>query len=177
MQIAIAAHSGNPSSSAKMESLAFIKNINGKCKDPVLLLGGYWGLMKVVVDEALKNQNKFVLILPVENDNVEVPHGVIKVKTGMEYRARSVPLVRSADALVSLGGGVGTMIEIMMAYSMGKPVYVLTESGMSSDKLMLAFPEYIDYRENSRIFYSKSGKELADTLCKSEGKSEVTDFG
>ncbi|MGC8661625.1 MAG: LOG family protein, partial [Nitrososphaeria archaeon] len=99
------------------------------------------------------------------------------IKTGMEYRARSVPLVRSADALVALGGGAGTIIEVIMAYSMGKPVYILHNSGMSSDKLRLAFPEYIDDRKNSKIFYCKSGKELAEAVCGSTGKSEVTDFG
>lgn len=177
MQIAVAAHSGNPNTFAINESVAFIKNIKINCTKPVLILGGYWGLMKVVVDEAVKNSISVFLMLPVENENVSVPSEVIKIKTGMEYRARSVPLVRSADALVALGGGAGTIIEVMMAYSMGKPVYVLHNSGLSSDKLRLAFPEYIDDRKNSKIFYCKSGKEMAEAVCSSAGKLEVTDFG
>ena len=175
MQIAVAAHSGNPGTLAAGESVEFIKSL--RCKNPVLILGGYWGLMKIVVDKAVKSGMTVILMLPVENENVSLPPGVLKVKTGLEYRARSVPLVRSADALVALGGGAGTIIEVAMAYSMGKPVYVLHNSGMSSDNLRVAFPEYMDDRKNSKIFYCKSGRELAEAVCNSAGRQDVTDFG
>ncbi len=177
MQIAVAAHSEIPDNLAINESIEFVKNIKVNCHRPVLILGGYWGLMKVVVDEAVKNGISVFLILPIENENVSVPSEVIKVKTGMEYRARSVSLIRSADAVVALGGSAGTIIEIIMAYSMGRPIYIMNGFGMSSDKLRHAFPEYVDDRKNSKIFYYQSGKELAEAVCSCAGKSDATDFG
>jgi len=177
MQIAVAAHSQSADDIVTNESVSFVKYLKSYCKRPTLILGGYWGLMKTVVDEAVKEGIAVLLILPVENEDISVPPEVIKVKTGVEYRARSVPLIRSADAVVALGGGSGTIIEIIMAYSMGKPVYVLEGFGMSSDKLKLGFPDYIDDRKSSRIIYLNSGKELAEAVCSSKGRSQVIDLG
>jgi len=135
-----------------------------KC-GPTLILGGYWGLMKVVVDEAAALGLKTVLILPMEHEAVEPPTGVILIRTGMEYRARSVPLVRSSDALVALGGEAGTMIEALMAYAMGKPVIVLTGLGFSSDKLELAFPNAFDRRMTAQVTYTNDVRLAAQAAC------------
>jgi uncharacterized protein (TIGR00725 family) len=112
MQIAIAAHSGEYDDKMKIKVKEFLEEVKEECVNPVLLLGGYWGLMKEIVDQASNLGMKVILLLPIENENVNPPDNVIKIKTGMEYRARSVPLIRSSDAVVALGGGVGTEIEI-----------------------------------------------------------------
>ncbi len=177
MQIAVAAHSQSADNLVTNESITFVKSLKANCERPTLILGGYWGLMKVVVDEAVKNGISVLLMLPIENEENSVPPEAIKVKTGMEYRARSVPLIRSADAVVALGGSSGTIIEIIMAYSMGKPIYVLDGFGMSSDKLKQAFPDYVDDRKSSKIIYLRSGKELAEAVCSSKGRSQVIDLG
>ncbi|MEM3802623.1 MAG: LOG family protein, partial [Saccharolobus sp.] len=116
MQLSIAAHSEEPNEELVEKVRIFIKNVK-KC-NPTLLLGGYWGLMKTIVDEAIKEGLRVVLILPIERENVKLPENVIAIKSACDFRCRSVILVRSSDALVSLGGGVGTEIEIMIAYVM-----------------------------------------------------------
>jgi uncharacterized protein (TIGR00725 family) len=162
-QIAIAAHSGPYPQEAEERARAFVREVS-KC-GPTLILGGYWGLMKVVVDEAAALGLKTVLILPMEHEAVEPPTGVILIRTGMEYRARSVPLVRSSDALVALGGEAGTMIEALMAYAMGKPVIVLTGLGFSSDKLELAFPNAFDRRMTAQVTYTNDVRLAAQAAC------------
>ncbi len=57
-------------------------------------------------------------------------------------------MVRSSDVLVALGGGAGTIIEVLLAYAMGKPAYVLVGTNLSSDALPKAFPEYVDDRSH-----------------------------
>ena len=181
MQLGIAAHSGGYNEH-HVKAISVIVDELSKCSPrPILVLGGYWGLMKVVVDEAVKRGLTAVLILPIEQEDVEVPSGVIAIRSGMEYRARSVILVRSSDALIVLGGESGTMIEEIMAYAMGKPVYALVNTGYSTDRLADAYPEYFDSRRIVKVRYFNSPEELVRSLCSdlSKGlvKGKVAEYG
>jgi len=129
----------------------------------VLFLGGYWGLMKEVVNEAIKKDFNVVLILPVERE--ECPSKAICVKTSLSFKARSITLVRSVDILVVLGGASGTILEAIAAYAMGIPTIVLTNTGYPSDKLKQAFGEYIDHRKTAKIYYYDDPIEVANKVC------------
>ena len=50
------------------------------------------------------------------------PYLDVAVRTGMGY-ARNVILVESADAVVAIGGGYGTLSEIAIALKAGKNVF------------------------------------------------------
>ncbi|QGA68585.1 LOG family protein [Sulfolobus sp. E11-6] len=175
MIISIAAHSEEPNHELADKARKFVRSI--KTCNPTLLLGGYWGLMKIIVDEALKESIKTVLILPIEREDIEIPRDVIPIKSGCEFRCRSVILVRSGDILVSLGGGVGTEIEIMLAYAMGKPIYALTNTGLSTDQFAKAFPEYIDDRRVIKIRYFNDPEEMSKEICSGKVKGKETNFG
>jgi hypothetical protein len=177
-QIGVAAHSEIKNGKHVEIAKELIRALRENCgNDHVILLGGYWGLMKVLADEALNKGFKVAMLLPIEREGIEIPEKVIKIYTGCEFRCRSVMLVRSSDALISIGGGVGTQIEIAMAYAMGKPVFVLTNTGMPTDNLPLAFPEYLDDRKVVRVQYFKDVEELVKSLCSSRLRSVKTDFG
>ncbi len=178
MQLGIAAHSGEYSEYMREKVYGFLVTLKEECKQlPTLFLGGYWGLMKEVVDQATALGFTVVMVLPVEHEEVYPPGNVILVKTGMEFRARSVPLIRSSDAVVALGGGVGTEIEVLMAYGMGKPVYVLVDTGYSSDLLQSAYPEYFDHRAVVKVKYFKDPRQMAREVCREGGKGETLEFG
>ncbi|MCY0849718.1 LOG family protein [Sulfuracidifex metallicus] len=174
-QIAIAAHSSPPSEDLSRKAREFVQFIKGN--EVVILLGGYWGLMKIVADEAIKDDIPVIMILPIER-NIEVPKEVMRIDSGMEYRARSVPLIRSADAVVALGGGAGTIIEILLAYAMGKPTFILKGNGMSSDLLEKAFPQYVDERNVTKLNFFNDVKELAKHVLSVNGNKDVEErFG
>ncbi|QPG51232.1 LOG family protein [Saccharolobus solfataricus] len=175
MIISIAAHSEESNHELAEKARKFVRSI--KPCNPILLLGGYWGLMRVVVDEALRENIKTVLILPIEKENIEIPREVICIKSGCEFRCRSVILVRSGDLLVSLGGGVGTEIEIMMAYAMGKPIYALTNTGLSTDYFAKSFPDYIDDRKIVKVKYFDNVERMAEEICEDEIKGKEVNFG
>lgn len=177
MQIGIAAHSGEYDDKMKENVRKLIKGIKERCRNPILILGGYWGLMREVVDRAIDADIPVVLILPVEREDVNIPDKVIKIKSGMEFRSRSVPLVRSSDALIALGGEIGTQIEISMAYAMGKPVFVLTNTGYSTDNLEKVFPEYLDSRRIVKVVYAKSVEEIIEGLCSIETSRKIVEIG
>ncbi|WP_054857470.1 LOG family protein [Vulcanisaeta sp. JCM 16159] len=176
MQIAIAAHSSPVDPKTEAMAREFLKELHAQCPTTTLLLGGYWGFMKTIVDEALKLGFRIVMILPIER-SVEPPSGVIRIDSGCEFRCRSVIMVRSSDALVALGGGAGTMIEVLLAYAMGKPAYVLVGTNLSSDALPKAFPEYVDDRKVVRIRYFDDPIKLAREVCHERITPVRTAFG
>jgi uncharacterized protein (TIGR00725 family) len=177
MQIAIAAHSSPVDASVEAMARDFLKELHSQCPTSTLLLGGYWGFMKSIVDEALRLGFRVVVVLPIERYDVELPSGVVRIDSGCEFRCRSVIMVRSSDVLVSLGGGAGTIIEVLLAYAMGKPAYVLTGTNLSSDNLPKAFPEYVDDRRVVRIRYFDDPVKLAQEICRERVTGVKAMFG
>ncbi|BBG22948.1 hypothetical protein IC006_0232 [Sulfuracidifex tepidarius] len=174
-QIAIAAHSSNPSEEMARKAEKFVSAI--KRNDVIILLGGYWGLMKVVADRALSEGIPVVMVLPMERD-VPVPEKVVRIDSGSEYRSRSIPLIRSSDVVVALGGGAGTIIEILLGYAMGKHTFVLKGNGMSSDNLEKAFPDFIDERKVTKVMYFDNVEEMAKEVLSSMDHRKVEErFG
>ncbi len=160
--IGIAAYSGVPPPRLADEACKFIECLASKCKDIALVLGGYWGLMKVVVDRAIELSIPTILLPPIDREDIEYPHKAIVLRLGVDYRVRSVFIARAADVLVALGGESGTMQEIVTAYCESKPVIVL-RSGLSTDKLELLSP-YLDTRRLSRIRFVSTGEELCQEV-------------
>ena len=178
MQIGIAAHSSSVPRELERKAEVFVEKLAECKKDIKLLLGGYWGLMKTVVDKAIQLKIPVILFMPIEREDIPLPNEVIKIFTGCEFRCRSVMLVRSSDVLVSLGGGVGTEIELLMAYAMGKPIYSLVNTGLSTDLLRVSFPEYFDNRKVVKIRYFEDPIEMGKVICEKKIEEKVkADFG
>jgi len=53
--------------------------------------------------------------------------------TGQEFIGRDVLLIQSSDAVISVGGRIGTTHEFAVAMELGKPVGVLHGAGGTSD--------------------------------------------
>ncbi len=168
--VGIAAYSGSPSPKLVNAAKHFIKRL-GELLSPsetAIVVGGYWGLMRYVVDEALARDFKVVILPPLEREGIEYPRNALVVKTGVSYRVRSVFLVRTSDVLVVLGGGGGSIQEAVTAYTECKPVFVLAETGMDTDKLK-HFSPYINGRMCSEVFLIKEPEELAESVVKALG--------
>lgn len=55
--------------------------------------------------------------------------------TGFEYTGRNLLLVRSSDAVVMVGGRIGTLNELTIAIEEHKPIGVLTGTGGETDEV------------------------------------------
>ena len=93
----------------------------------VVICGGLGGVMEAVAKGAKANGGITVGILPgsdptAANQYIEVP-----LATGLG-EMRNFLIVRSAHALIAIGGGVGTLSEIALAQRIGKPVVGLHDS-------------------------------------------------
>jgi uncharacterized protein (TIGR00725 family) len=157
INIGVAAHSEG---SNKEVAERFIKKLPDNVR---IILGGYWGLMRDVADIAAERGIQVVFILPINPKEIPPRNKFfIPIDTGLDFKARSTILVRTSDILVTLGGEIGTIIELFMAYSYGKPVIILKNTGMTTDKLEKAFNIGFDNRLTAPILYVNTPEELAE---------------
>ena len=82
--------------------------------------------------------------------------------TGMGLMERDIINIRSSDAIILLGGGIGTLNEFTVAYDEGKIIGVLTGSGGVSnhiDKILeicdREMEEYIIFDDNPKALVEK----------------------
>ncbi|MDI3475295.1 MAG: hypothetical protein PWQ79_605 [Thermococcaceae archaeon] len=138
-------------------------------REAVLLTGGKGGIMRVVSEEFRRRGGTVVGILPYREDGNEF--NSVRIKTGLNPVGRSVVLVGSADVLVVLGGGAGTMIEALMAYNLGIPVVLLTGTGYPSDGLSeLLVNGYFDHRKRAKVLVTEDPEEAAGLAAELSSK-------
>lgn len=89
-------------------------------KGAILISGGMTGVMEASCRGAVSSGGIAVGILPGTGDGN--PYLSVRVKTGMAH-ARNYLVVESADAVIAVGGGYGTLSEIAFALKAGKPVF------------------------------------------------------
>ncbi len=87
----------------------------------VLICGGLGGVMEAASRGAQAEGGITVGILPQLNKSDANPYITVPIATGFG-EGRNVLIVRSADALISVGGEYGTLSEIAFGLKIGKPV-------------------------------------------------------
>lgn len=123
-----------------------------------LATGGLGGVMEFASDGARSSDNykdgSILGVLPsydssTINDSID-----IAIPTGMGL-ARNVILTSLCDAVITIGGGSGTLSEIALAWQMKKLVVSLGESGWSGK----ISGESLDSRRDDRVFSAGSPQE------------------
>ncbi len=84
--------------------------------------------------------------------------------TGFEYTGRNLLLVRSADAVIMIGGRIGTLNELTIALEERKPVGVLLGSGGMTEEVEHVLKAA--KRLRTGIIFSHDPVELVDELIK-----------
>lgn len=92
--------------------------------------GGLGGVMEAVCRGAKSKDGLTVGILPGGEESSANPWIDVPVVTGMG-EARNAVLVRSAQAVIAIGGGYGTLSEIAHALKSGTPVIGLNTWSLS----------------------------------------------
>lgn len=64
---------------------------------------------------------------PLEND--------MMIYTGQGFMERDIVNIRSSDGVIFIGGGIGTLNELTIAYDEGRPMGILTGTGGISDSV------------------------------------------
>jgi uncharacterized protein (TIGR00725 family) len=122
-RIAIAVIGGS-SATDQMIAQAFAVGGAIAAAGAVLVCGGRGGVMEAAARGAQAAGGTTVGILQSYDRASANPHIEIAIATGMGH-ARNTIVVASADAIVALPGATGTLSEIAMALTIGRPVVAL----------------------------------------------------
>ncbi|MDY6836952.1 MAG: TIGR00725 family protein [Thermodesulfobacteriota bacterium] len=86
-----------------------------------LVCGGLGGVMEGACQGAYEAGGQTVGILPGADRGEANPYVMIPIVTDLGH-ARNILIVRTADILVAVSGGYGTLSEISIGLKLGKPV-------------------------------------------------------
>ena len=105
-----------------------------------IVCGGLGGVMEAACRGAKSKGGLTVGILPGKNSNMANPWVDIPVVTGIG-EARNVMVVKSAQAIIAIGGGYGTLSEIAFALKSSIPViglntWSLSRNGQAEDSII-----------------------------------------
>lgn len=128
----------------------------------VLVCGGLGGVMEAACRGASSEGGTTIGILPGEDSHSANPHVQIPIATGLGY-ARNLAVVKSAQAVIAVGGSYGTLSEIGHALQSGIPVIGLNTWSISRNG-----------KEDSSIIPAHSpGEAVGKALELASGKGEA----
>ena len=113
----------------------------------VLVTGGLGGVMEAAGKGANEAGGLVVSIIPQDEKSWANKYSNVIIPTGIGI-SRDFITAYSADAVIVVGGGAGTIIETCVAYLKRKPIIAIRGSGGAADKLA---DTYLDERELVKI--------------------------
>ena len=131
----------------------------------VLLTGGTLGIPEEAAMGALQVGGLTVSISPGNNisDHIEnynqSDKSDIYIYTGMGDMGRNFLNVKSCDAVIIIGGGMGTLSEFCIAYAEGKLIGILENTGGIADKIKEII-EATNKKPKNDILFSESPSKL-----------------
>ena len=84
------------------------------------------------------------------------------IYTGFDYAGRNLLLTRSADAVITICGRIGTLNEFTIAFEDNKPIGVLEGTGGFADEIKHIID--IGHRGKGKIVYDSDPKRLIEKL-------------
>jgi uncharacterized protein (TIGR00725 family) len=129
----------------------------------VLISGGTGGVMEASARGAKQAGGLTVGFLPQGDASHANPYIDLVFPTGLGT-VRNVLTARCADCLVVVGGGVGTLNEITLAYDYAVPIVALSGSGGWADRLrqVLLDDAYLDERRVVAMTFAATPEEAVD---------------
>ena len=134
----------------------------------VLVGGGTGGVMEASCRGAKEAGGLTVGFLPYADKSKANPYVDLAFPTGMGT-IRNILTARGCDSLVMIGGGVGTLNEVTIAYDSGVPVVVLEGSTGWADKIRQALDEgrWLDERRVVAVTFAATPEQaVADALVR-----------
>lgn len=128
----------------------------------VLITGGLGGVMDAASHGAFDAQGLTVGIIPQDDASMANPYCDIVIPTGMGL-TRDFLNALTADGIIIIGGGSGTLSEICAAYMHKKPMVAIRNMGGVTSQFI---DRYIDHRENIKIIGVNTPKEAVSKILK-----------
>jgi hypothetical protein len=125
-----------------------------------LVCGGLGGVMEAACRGAKEEGGTTIGIIPQEDFAPANKYCDIVVCTGIGF-ARDFIVASSADGIIAVGGGVGTLIELGVGYMMKKPMAAVGGSGGTAEYYG---GRWLDERQRAPIIAAKSPSEAVRTI-------------
>lgn len=131
-----------------------------------IVCGGRDGVMELVSKGARKVGGSIIGVLPVGEEGN--PYLTVRIKTPFDNVTRSLVLVQTSDVVISIGGEIGTAIEVLIAYAKGKPVVLFEGTGGWTDRFaeLLIEGRYLDNRKVVEVLKARSVEQILQILRK-----------
>lgn len=126
----------------------------------VLITGGLGGVMKAASRGAHDAGGLTVGIIPQDSASFANEYCDIVIPSGLGL-SRDFLNALSADGVIVVGGGSGTLSEVCAAYMHKKPIVALRNSGGVAEEYA---DRYLDHRKNIRIVGVVTPKEAVSYL-------------
>ncbi|MGQ0638838.1 MAG: TIGR00725 family protein [Nitrososphaerota archaeon] len=142
-------------STPELEKVAYETGLEIAKSGSVLITGGLGGVMRAACHGAKDADGLTVGIIPQNDPSFANEYCDIVIPSGIGL-ARDFLNALSADAVIIIGGGSGTLSETCAAYMHKKPIVAIKNTGgiaeMFADK-------YLDHRQHVKIVGVNSPKE------------------
>jgi uncharacterized protein (TIGR00725 family) len=134
--------------------------------DSVLISGGLGGVMKASCKGAKDAGGLTIGIIPQSETSFANEYCDVVIPTGMGH-TRDFLTALTADGVIVIGGGSGTLSEICAAYMHKKPIAALKNSGDMAEKFS---DQYLDHRKNVKIVGVNSAKDAVKYILEQISK-------
>ena len=123
-----------------------------------MINGGLGGVMEAACKGASETGGLAVGIIPSEDPSQANEYCGVVIPSGLGF-ARNFLVVNSADAIIIVGGGAGTLTEAAAAYGKGKPLFAVKGTGGVADEWS---GKYFDGRRTVKVSRAESAEEAVD---------------
>lgn len=136
----------------------------------ILINGACPGLPNDAVEAAKEHSGLTIGISPAFSEYEHVneylspaEHDII-IFTGLGFMERDIINIRSSDAVAIVGGGIGTLNELTIAYDEGRPIGIVTNSGGISNSIPFVIEELCHRKLPPNMVFDDDPVKLLDKL-------------
>ena len=144
----------------KHEQMAYDIGAEVAKSDCTLVTGGLGGIMTAASHGAKDANGLTVGIIPQDDSSEANEYCDVVIPTGMGF-ARDFLNASSADGVIIVGGGSGTLSEVCASYMYKKPMVAIRNMNGSVEQYI---DGYLDHRENVKIFGADTPKEAVQKI-------------
>jgi len=159
VQILVIGHNDNGCTPAH-EKIAYEIGSEVAKASCVLITGGLGGVMKAASQGAHDENGLTVGIIPQDDASFANEFCDVVIPSGMGL-TRDFLNALSADGIIIVGGGSGTLSEICAAYMYKKPMVAIRNTGGAADKFI---DGYVDHRKNVKIIGVDTAKDAVKKI-------------
>ena len=159
IQILVIGHNTN-GCTAEHSKIAYETGAEVAKSGSVLISGGLGGVMLAACNGARDANGLTIGIIPQGDASEANEYCDIVIPTGMGLM-RDFLNAKSADGVIIIGGGSGTLSEICAAYMHKKPMVAIRNMGGVNEQFI---DNYLDHRKNIKIIGVDSPKQAVDKI-------------